>query len=78
MHVAGGGFWHMPGTYILPFSEGTYTVYNNDNKLYVKMITKATGQTYTHRWVDIPRAAKKIHFGWYYMFSHCFDSQDYN
>lgn len=42
------------------------------------MITRATGQTYKHRWVDVPKAAKKIHFGWYYLFAHCFDTIDYN
>lgn len=84
--AAGGGFWHMPGTYVLPFSEGTYVVYgkevsdktNNPNRrLFVKMNTRGTGQYYEHRWVDVPRAAKKFHFGWYYIFSHACNSDDY-
>lgn len=53
--MAGGGFWHAPGKYVLPFSEGSFVVYGDRSSskgsnplmnLKVKMITRGTGQTY--------------------------------
>lgn len=46
-------------------------------ELMVEMNTRGTGQTYRHRWVDVPKAAKKVHTGWYYLFSHACNSEDY-
>lgn len=41
------------------------------------MTTKGTGQFYDHRWVEVPNAAVKMDFGWYYLFAHRCRSEDY-
>lgn len=52
VHTTGANFHPVPGDYVLPQREGTYSVYPDlQGDMFVTMNTKGGAQTYDHKLV---------------------------
>jgi hypothetical protein len=65
VHVVGGDFFQLPGTYVLPFREGTYTITGDSEVLFN---SRSSGTAYKHQLVSYPEPSFKMDYGWYSVF----------
>lgn len=65
VYLTGGQFPRIPGHYNMPFGEGQYTVYLEDRRLRMSMVTRGQAQPYTHDLKLVLTPDKVVRSGWY-------------
>jgi len=65
VHVVGGDFFGLPGQYLLPFHEGSYSV-SGDGE--VSFLPRGAGAPYMHPLVHYVQPTFKMPLGWYTVF----------
>lgn len=79
MYISGCDFYPIPGKYVLPCGEGSYTLSAlPDFRGQICMMTQGNSVPYVHDYISVPDQTFRIDFGWSAMFQkiHIWASTD--